>query len=99
MDGRMQARTGVTFNAPPPFIKILNVIIAVRTLCARCENAVCTLCAHREHAVATVMDAVKTLWERHVDAVGMLLGLCVNTITGKFDIFRRISLRSHSTLT
>jgi len=57
-------------------------MMAVRTLCARRENAVCAPCARRERAANTlqqllvhrrnVMDAIKTLWERHVDAVGTL---------------------------
>ena len=56
---------------------ILNAIIAVRTLCARRENAVCATRARRMRAMNTlqqllarcenVMDAVKMLWERHVD--------------------------------
>ena len=55
---------------------------AVKTLCARRENAVCAPCARPVRAVNTlqqllarcenVMDAVKTLWERRVDAVGTL---------------------------
>ena len=34
----------------------------------------------------SIMDAVKTLWERRVDAVGTLWGRCLHAITGKFDI-------------
>jgi len=35
------------------------------------------------------MDALKTLWERHMDAVGMLWGRYVHAITGKYlGIFR-----------
>jgi len=51
--------------------KILNAMIAVRTLCARHECAVNTLqklFARRR----SVMDAIKTLWERRVDAVWTL---------------------------
>jgi len=51
--------------------QILNAKIAVRTLCARRERAVNTLqqlFAHCEN----VRDAVKTLWERRVDAVRTL---------------------------
>jgi len=55
----------------------------LQQLLARCEN---------------VMDAVKTLWERLVDAVGTLWGRCVHAVTGKFDMFRLISRRSHRTL-
>jgi len=33
-----------------------------------------------------------------MDDVGMLRGRCVHTFTGKSDIFRHISRRSHSTL-
>ena len=46
-------------------------MIAVRTLCARHECAVNTLqklFARRR----SVMDAIKTLWERRVDAVWTL---------------------------
>jgi len=71
---------------------------AVRTLCARRKRDVNTLqqlLAHRTR----VMDAMKTLWERHVDAVGTLCGRCVHAITGKFDILRRVSRRLHSVLT
>jgi len=32
------------------------------------------------------MEAMKTLWERRVDAVGTLLWRYVHAITGKFDI-------------
>ena len=42
----------------------------LQQLLARCED---------------VMDAVKTLWERRVDAVGTLRGRCVHVITDKFD--------------
>ena len=59
-------------------------------------RAVTTLCARRERAVYTlqqllarcksVMEAIKTLWECRVDAVGTLWGRCVHAITGKFDI-------------
>ena len=45
------------------------------------------------------MDAITTLWERRVDAVGTLWGRYVHAITGKCDIFRRISRRPHSALT
>ena len=45
------------------------------------------------------MDAVKTLWEHRLDAVGTLGGRRIHALTGKFDIFRRISRRPHSTLT
>ena len=51
--------------------KILNAMIALRTLCAHRERAVNTLqqlLARRR----SVMDAMKTLWERRVDAVGTL---------------------------
>jgi len=71
---------------------------AVRMLCARCVLAV-NMLQQLLARCKNVMDAVITLWERRVDAVGTLLGLCVHTVTGKFDIFRRISQRSHSTLT
>jgi len=64
---------------------------AVRTLCARCVHTV-NMLQQLLARCKNVMDAVKALWERHVDTVGTLLGLCVHTITGKFDIFRRISL-------
>jgi len=47
----------------------------------------------------SVMDAIKTMWERRVDAVGTLTGRCVHAITGNFDMFRRILRRSHSALT
>jgi len=46
-------------------------MIAVRTLYARCERAIYTLqqlIAHRR----SVMDAIKTLWERRVYALGTL---------------------------
>ena len=70
-------------------------MIAVRTLCARLENVVCTPWAYREQQLLarrrSVMDDIKTLWERRVDAVGTLWGRCVHVITGKVDIFRRIS--------
>ena len=52
-------------------IKNVKAIIVVRTLCARHECAVNTmqkLLARRR----SVMDAIKTLWERRVDAVGTL---------------------------
>jgi len=63
---------------------------AVRTLCARRVYAQQQLLARCEN----VMDAVKTLWERRVDAVRTL---CTRyRLTCKFDIFRRISRRSHS---
>ena len=82
----------------------------MRTLCARRENAVCAPRARRMRAVNTlqqllarcenVMDAVKMLWERHVDVVWTLIGRCVHAIiTDKIDIFRRIPRRSHSALT
>ena len=51
--------------------KNLNAIIAVRTLCARRVRTVNTL----QQLLArceNVMDAVKTLWKRRVDAVGTL---------------------------
>ena len=35
-----------------------------------------------------VMIAIKTLWARRVDAVGVLWERCVYAITCKFDIFR-----------
>ena len=89
--------------------KFLNAIIAVRTLCARRENAVCAPCARRVRAVNTlqqllarcenVMDAVKTLWERRVNDVGTLWGRCVHAITDKIDILMCIPRRSHSALT
>jgi len=79
--------------------KILNAIIAVRTLFTRWVRAVAhreRVVAHRERAVNTlqqllarrrsVMNAIKTLWERRVYAVGTLWGRCVHAITGKFDI-------------
>ena len=40
------------------------------------------------------MDAVKTLWERCVDAAGTLLGRCVHAITGKCGIFAAIPQRA-----
>jgi len=73
-------------------------VIAVRTLYARCVRAVNTLqqlLARRR----SVMDAIRTLCERRVDAVGTLRGRFVHAITGKFDVFRRISRRPHSALT
>jgi len=76
-------------------------MIAVRTLCARRENAVRAVnTLHQLLArCENVMDAVKTLWERRVDADGTLWGRCVHAITGNIDIFRRISRRSHRPLT
>jgi len=44
---------------------------AVRTLCARRVRAVNTLQQLLARCV-NVMDAVKTLWERRVDAVGTM---------------------------
>jgi len=56
-------------------------------MCARRENAVCAPLVRRVHAVNTllqmlarrrsVMGALKTLWERRVDAEGLLWGRCV----------------------
>jgi len=66
-------------------MKILNAVIAVRKLNARRERTLNTmrqLVARRR----SVMDAIKTRWERRVDAVGTLWGLCVHAITDKFDI-------------
>jgi len=51
--------------------KILNAIIAERTLRARRVGAVNTL-QQLFARCENVMDAVKTLWERRVDAVGTL---------------------------
>ena len=62
---------------------------------------VCASWARRERAMNTlqqlfarrinVMDAIRTM--------GTSCGRCVHAITDKFDIFRRISRRRHSTLT
>jgi len=62
----------------------------------RCVRAVRTLCARRERAVNTIqqqlarhrsaMDAIKTPWERRVDAVGTLWGRCIHAIAGSVDI-------------
>ena len=52
-------------------MKILNAVIAVRKLNARRERTLNTmrqLVARRR----SVMDAIKTRWERRVDAVGTL---------------------------
>ena len=52
-------------------IKNVKAIIVVRTLCTRHECAVNTMqqiLARRR----SVMDAIKTLWERRVDDVGRL---------------------------
>ena len=46
-------------------------MIVVRTLCARRERAVNTLQQLRARCL-NVMDTIKTLWERRVDAVGTL---------------------------
>jgi len=51
-------------------------VIALRTLYARREHAAATSC---------VMDAIKTPWERRVDAVGTLWGSGVHPISGKLD--------------
>jgi len=68
------------------FIKSRRVraVNMLQQLFARCEN---------------VMDVVKTLRERRVDAVRTLWGRCVHAITGEFDLFRRISRQSQSVLT
>jgi len=57
-------------------------MIAVRRLYARCARAVSAVNTLQQlHARRrSVMDAMKTLWERRVDAVGMLLGSCVHAI-------------------
>jgi len=57
----------------------------VRTRWARRMRAVNTLQQLLSRR-RSVIDAVKTLWERRVDAVGTLWGRCVHVITGKFDI-------------
>jgi len=62
----------------------MRAVNTLQQLLARCEN---------------VMDAVKTMWERRVDAVLALRGRCVHDITDTIDIFRRIPRRSHSALT
>jgi len=51
--------------------KILNALIAVIALYARCKRAMNTLQQHVTRR-RSVMDAVKTPWERRVDAVGTL---------------------------
>ena len=64
---------------------ILNAMITVKTLCARRKCAVNTL----QQLIArrwSVMDALKTLWERRVDAVWTMWGCCVQAISGKIDI-------------
>jgi len=60
----------------------------MRTLCApweRCGRAVNTL-QQLLARLRSVMDAVKTLWERRVGAEGTLWGRCVHAITDTFDI-------------
>ena len=67
------------------------------TLCSpweRCKRAVCAPWKR----CSNVMDAIKTLWERRVNAVWTLLGRCVHAITGNFEIFRRISRRHNRAL-
>ena len=64
---------------------ILNAMIAVRmpyALCARAVNTLQQLFARRR----SVMNAIKTLWERREDAVGTLWGRYIHAIAGKFDI-------------
>jgi len=61
---------------------IFNAMIAVKKLYARCVRAVGPPCARRERVVNTlhlllacrrsIMGAIKTLWERRMDAVGTL---------------------------
>ena len=48
----------------------------------RRENFACALCACRERATE-FMDAVRTLWESFVHAIGTLSGRCVLAVTGK----------------
>jgi len=57
-------------------------MIAVRTLYARLERAVNTPQQQLLSRRRSVMDAIQTLWERRVDAVGR----CVHAIIDKFDI-------------
>ena len=52
----------------------------------RAVNTLQQLLARRR----SIMDAIKTLLERRVNAVWTLCGLCVHAITGKFNNFRRI---------
>ena len=57
----------------------------MRTLYARCVRAMNTL---QQILVRprSVMDVIKSLWERRVDAVGTLGGRCLHAFTGKNDI-------------
>ena len=60
-------------------------MIAVRTLYACCVRAMNTL---QQLLVRprSVMDGIKSSWERRVDAVGTLWGRCLHAFTGKIDI-------------
>jgi len=58
----------------------VKALCVMRKLCARRECAVNTLqqlLARRR----SVMDAIKMMWERRVDAVGTLRERCVHAIT------------------
>jgi len=54
-----------------PWARRVRAVNTLQQLLARCKN---------------VLDAVKKLWERRIDAVVTLWGRCEHAITGKFDI-------------